>query len=489
MNHPRARAVLLIVCLLLPASAIAQVSLDATLAHDLTHVLGQISSPQDSIGLAETAALIRIVDSACYESAVKESRTPADFTNRLAECRTRHADIWPEIERRIGYARQRCATTMYEADPDVRWQLFLSLGPPTAEWSTPSDCIGDGQNSNCQTYIYSWSSPERDVTCQSSKDHDYPTRVIEGILRSDELNRPVYPMVQPLVFPRADSTYDVWLSVWIRGSDFTVMSLMDGITNLDMEIRDRNKNVIGGDLLAADLRLLRSVLAVTKPRDRDNIVAMAYLSCEHVPPGQYTLELNVLCSDVNRGRHRTDLLIPSRYAAPDLSDIALLRPNVPTGENVQPGIVRDTNMIYADPLHVYTRNDSVYIYQEFLVPQSPRAPKDFLIRVTAFPQTSGKGGRDRAVDVGGIVDVQDTLGNPWGTVRRASDVPAADNEQPPDARELYSMVLTPAAPRYIFTCTVSTKKLRRTDYWLQISITDPREERFFRTALTQFTVQ
>ncbi|GAB4329808.1 MAG: hypothetical protein Kow0074_26330 [Candidatus Zixiibacteriota bacterium] len=469
--------------------SIAQVSLEEGLERDLTLLLAQLQTRQDTIAVAEAAALIRIVDSACYESAVVDSATPSRFLERLDRCREKHARIWPEIERRLEYARRRCATAIYEDRPDVRWQLFLLYGPPEAEWSVRSDCVGNDQDGVCETFIYSWNNPTRDVTCQSDGDHSYPSRLISGYLLVDELNRPVYPIVQPLVFPRIDGTFDVWLSTWIRGSDFTVMSLVEGITHLSMQIQSTDRQTICTDGLSADLRMLRSVLAVTRKRERNNVVAMAYLSCEGIDPGEFTLELNVACSDVNRGRHRASLLVPSRFATLDLSDIVLLRSNVPTGRDVLPGMIRHGKVYYADPLHVYRRGDTLELYQEFLVPALDHRPSEFLVRVSAFPQTRSRGHHDKAINVSDIIDVRDTLGNPWGTTIRSSERPPSDQDLPWNAQELYREIIVPADSICILHYRLSTRSLTRDNYWLQVSITDKDQQRFFRTALTTVSVK
>ncbi len=459
---------------------------DEHLLNDLGLILKQAQSHDDSIATLEAAAVMRVVDSSCYLNAVIASARPSSFRRRIRDCQMKHRDIWPEIERRIDYARTQCVTDPYSQVPDVRWELFIRYGQPTAEWSTPSDCAERGSG-DCITYIYSWQHLDKQVTCQSDDGYPYPARIIEADMEAGDSRRLVYPIVQPLVFPSPDGTYDVWLSVWIRGGDFTKLSLLDGLTRFELRMKDAHDRVIGLDSMVADLRLLRSVLAVTT--NKDAVMGMAYLNSPNLIPGRYTTELKIIASRMNQGTHKLDVVVPSRFAAADLSDPVLVTKHVPKGEEMQPGIVRGNSNFYANPLRVFRRNDSIDVYHEFLVPQSADGPSEFTITVTAYPkEKSRRRGRDE-VAVSSIIYVQDTLGNPWGTKPQSGKLPPPAISQPEGTRRLYQETVEPIGNVHVFAHTLPLRTLGPDEYWLQIAITDKAEERFFRTALTGMRVK
>jgi len=458
---------------------------DKVLAKNSKRILAKCPSREDSLNILQTAALVRIVDSSFYFARLRRADSPEEFVKLARGLRDDNPEAWAEFDRRFAYAKSRCATDIHAHNPDVRWQSFLRLGPPSSEWSIPSECEGI-EWKTCISYVYTWNDWGREVVCQTDPGGDYPVREVLGAFEDDESRRPVFPIVQPLVFPNADSTYQLWVSVWIRGSDFTLLSLVDNILRLELTLSDGTGAIVGTDSLLTDLSILRSVLSVT--REKSEVVAMAYLSCDGLRTGRYALALRVIGSGSNAGSHRMGIDIPSRYASRRASDLLALTANVPQGTDVLPGIVRGDKSLYADPIRVYSRGDEIHLYQEIESPWPPADTAGCLLTLTARP-FSGKDRRKRGdVLVGPIIDVRDETGRPWSPSERPANVPSNSHEADAETILLHEADYHPTGSRSAIALDVTLSGMKRGEYWLQSSIQD-RAGRFFKTALTAVTVR
>lgn len=477
----------LVIALLLGAVGVQAraADFDKSLAKNSKRVLAKCSSREDSLNILQTAALVRIVDSSFYFARLRRADSPEEFETLARGLRDDNPEAWAEFDRRFAYAKSRCATDIHAHNPDVRWQSFLRLGPPSSEWSIPSECEGI-EGKTCISYVYTWNDWGREVVCQTDPGGGYPVREVLGTFEDDESRRPVFPIVQPLVFPNADSTYQLWVSVWIRGSDFTLLSLVDNILRLELTLADGTGAIAGTDSLLTDLSILRSVLSVA--RDKSEVVAMAYLSCDDLPRGRYALALRVIGSGANAGSHRMEIDIPSRYASRGASDLLALAANVPQGTDVLPGIVRGDESLYADPIRVYDRGGKIRLYEEIEAPWPPADTTGCILTLTARP-VSGEDKRKRGdVLVGPIIDVRDETGRLWNPAESPANVPPNGRDPDEESTILHEAAYHPTGPRSAIALDVPLAGLKRGEYWLQCSIQD-RAGRFFKTALTAVTVR
>jgi hypothetical protein len=215
---------------------------------------------------------------------------------------------------------------------------------------------------------------------------------------------------------------------------------------------------------------------------------MAYLSCNGLRVGRYTLALRVIGSGANAGAHRMEIEIPSRYASRGASDLLALTANVPQGTDVLPGILRGDESLYADPIRVYDRGDDIHLYQEIEAPWPPADTSGCLLTVTAHPLSGSRKRKPGDVLVGPIIDVRDETGRSWNPTKLPANVPPNRPEADTETTLLHRSIFHPAGPRSAFALDVPLTGLKRGEYWLQCSVQD-QAGRFFKTALTAVTVR
>ncbi|MFA6909419.1 MAG: hypothetical protein WC289_06130 [Patescibacteria group bacterium] len=353
--------------------------------------------------MSETLALFRIIDPQYAKKILEKMPDYRHVYQRVESWKKKHSEYWNEIERRLDFCDSvGLGTTIGADEPDVRWELFLRHGPffqeRVSQMYTLSDAI-------CSVWIYTWPD-EVEFSCQGKPDGSYPVRIMEPDKEGFLNAKIIWPSINSSEFPVNDSTFDVWIAVWVKGNELTRPTLDGGILTVQVTLCDTMRHPLRTSSVAPKLQMVRALLEAVDRDSRKFVRAMAYIQFTGVKIGRYTAHIAVAGASANGGDAWTDIdLVYQRR----ISDLLLLHPVV--REDSLKGIVRgNTYGLYDNPEAMFRSDDSLHLYAEALI--STPGSYDAEYTVMRIPEITRRSNRG-VVTIGEPVVSGDSLGRPF----------------------------------------------------------------------------
>jgi len=366
----------------------------------------------DSVRMKKMATMFRLTEPEFWRNSLRSTTNLGIFKAYLDHFRSTRPGRWDTLMSRLQYCRSQQLGTAIDAErPDVRWELFLNHGPPTAELVTPGGC-SRYTGEICSIWIFSWvPSPEdtngREVACEADPGGGYPVRILAANENAGCVIGRIYPYVDFWVLPNwGQAEHDLWVGAWIPGNQFSQSTLEEGLFRLELLVYERNGNrrgrLVAQENLTVDLQIVRATLKVVK--EERSLRAMGYLGCK-LAPGDYRVVLSVFGSRHNNGMVEHDIAVPNN---PPLSDLLLIRQIDARG--VSPGIIRNNDSLYAVPEKELHRGVNILSRLEFILP--PDYNHGYHVCASLHRIKGGSIRRTKDVTTGPILYIQDENGNP-----------------------------------------------------------------------------
>lgn len=408
-----------------------------------THVGGGIAKPApyesilktaettaDSLFLREMGAFVKIVDADFWRDHLRHASDLPTFRADLEDYfnkrdfasrpDTPDRNEWREdMEKRLEWCRTNLSTPIDAAIPDVRWELVLRHGVPSAAWRTTTRRpIGTRGAYLCVVYNMAWHELGLAVSCDLSELGNLATGygpLSEGGWVTDDeevveitpsqhasmslqetkaqvnLNGPsrfvafpglkqiIHSNVAPLIFPNEDGTSDLWLATLTRGDQFSDSTIHGDRFAIQLSVYDSSHRVTGRDSVS-----IQGLSQIANDEDRKRIALPGYVGCRRLPPGEYEFVVSLNGHDpANLGVYRGSIMIPTARALRGASDVVIaFAPGTATGR----GIERNGRQWHANPSGSIAATDSLRVYVEFPVEQIPG--EAYRVTVSLIPKRS-----------------------------------------------------------------------------------------------------
>ncbi|MCX6831313.1 MAG: hypothetical protein NT028_04155 [candidate division Zixibacteria bacterium] len=443
-------------------------------------------------------ALFQIVDRRYVSKVLEKASDYSHFRDRISDWIKHYPpDRWSNIKNRFDYCNNlmekgQLGTDIDNADPDIRWQLFIENGAPQDQLTVPGRFNQDDTASTIWILVWpSAGSGQRglEISCWSKLGQNYPTEIIP---RDDEgfpLAYPIWPFVNYSKFPASDGTTDLWFSVWVPGDQFTRLTLDQGQLSMQIDLYDSSKTVlIDSGKEIANLQMMRGILETIDHQERCLIRAMGYIVFPKVKPGRYNARLTILGAPDNEGRDWIEVLIPKDKK---ISDLLVLEQSMVTGENVLPGILRgDIANLYDNPECRLTPRAKFDLYLETTLPNGHG--KHFEVWVTLLPIPEVSGRSSTSITTGKPMVVADSLERPFtkGEWQSSRNQKYLEEMAKSESGSKSSKTITLLRKKFDATeerLTIQVaprlkSNLRSGQYLLTVTITDPERQNYFLSA-------
>ncbi len=414
------------------------------------------------------------------------------FQERVDDWIRDNADQWAELKARLEYCRQlqavgALATPVASSQRDVRWDVFLANGPPAQARILP---IRDHSCLQCSIWTYTWLPVDSlqfpyEISCKSESEVSYPTEIIipdrEGFLSAYIIE----PLVHAAHFPSREGRGELWFSIWVRGNELTRPTLDLAQLTIQVELYDAQRSkLITARSSTCDLQLLRGVLEATERRSRRFIRAMEYIVFPEIAAGSYQAHITVTGAFANEGDCWVDVKIAGQSR---ISDLLILHSASSSASAESPGIMRSArDGLCNNPEAVFAPGSTLSLYAEAMLPQGFAG--SYEASVTLLPIPAVARSRKSTVELGIAIAVADSLERPLGN-RAFHSLPKyqldslmSAGQVPSNSVEVFRRQFDLEESNGVLelNCPLS-RKLNTGEYLLTLTVTDPKQQRFFLT--------
>jgi len=439
------------------------------------------------------SALFSIIDLKYSEKALQRAPDFHHFRDRVDNWKVANSDEWGVIQERLNYCRQLrqtggLKTELFAADRDVRWELYIRYGPPTYEVVTPRH--SGGHSEICTVWTYTWTAPDPgqsgwEFSCQSRPGMDHPVEILFGDKDRFPAAAAIWPEADCSIFPAANDSADLWFSIWVKGSQFSLPTLDSGLLAMSVELFDSSRTVaLARKQVQCDLQIMRGVLEATHPEERRLLRAMGYVGFADIAPGRYAAHVEVIGAAANDG----DCWVELEVSAHDrISDLLLLHRSLTSIEAALPGIIRGADVgLFHNPEARYAPGTKLQLHCEALLPTSDEVV--YQVEITLLPLPAVAPRTRSVVEVGSAVVIADSLNQPvpegyWGSSARKEFLDSLERSHSSimpmklyrrSFRNRGGLVTVKAEP-------VLKAGLKNGRYLLTLTITDPTQGQFYLT--------
>ncbi len=470
---------------------------------DLLHAAGRhrhlkslaVATDQEQADyISHNLALFQIVDPG-YSKIVLEQAVDFDhFRTGVNEWIENNRERWEQVQTFLEYCRNeeaagRIGTDIDADNADVRWQLFLTNGPPLNRLTLPCKC--EGGRSGCTVWTYAWPSDSinvngKEISCQSLRGEDYPTMITRNGSGSFPEARPLWPLVQCSRFPTDQGDCELWFSIWVLGNELTRNTLDLAELRIQVDLFDSTQTaLVGKAQCTANLQLLRGILEATDFDDRNLVRAMAYLGLAGVSAGTFYARVTVNGAPYNEGDKLIRVDIPE---GGKISDLLLLEQSAMENENAASGIIRGKrNDLYDNPEGVYQPGAKLNLYAEVALPSERQERYEVQVSLLKIPDVRRM--QRENVRLSEAVVVSDSLDQPFddGAFGSTTEGVLVDGGQVSESqgRSLNLVTKTFRSNGRRNVVNISSRlsnKLGHGRYMLTLTITDPKSRSYYMTA-------
>lgn len=458
----------------------------------------QVDSVVDRV--QQIKALFKIIDPEALDRILSKKPTNRQFLEATDRWTDMNAERWSEIQTRLGdceelHLQGLLGPPYYAEIPDVRWGLLIRYGRPSNQLIAPCAC--ESGIAGCTLWTYTWPPDSinvegEEISCQSTVSESYPTQIVEDDENSFPQTSTLRPSTSASRFRNTEGGYDVWISAWIPGNQFTRATLESGLLRISCELFDSAKSApIRKDSTICNLQAVRGILEATVRPNRRFIRAMGYLCLSSLTPGRYFAHLQLAGGEENSGERWIEIRVESDF---DISDMLLIKPSLLSGSNTLPGIVRGVQgSLYDDPECVFSSGTRLRLYAELATALPEGSKLRAVVSILKLPDLKER--RIGKVSSGIAVAVSDSLDRPFA--EREFDSNSRDavlrsmNEDSQFTKNqiLLDKMFESAAEITPIDLSVDLKKnLKGGRYLLTMTVSDPTSQSFYLSTRREIRV-
>lgn len=411
------RVVLLISLLISAVCNSSQIKVIADNQVDLK-ALSNAQKADERVYVSRLYALFRIVDPKFTKNVLERAPDYSHFRDRVDGWIGDNQERWSEIEDRLNYCqdmlqRGQLGSEIDDAEPDIRWRLFLEDGVPQDQLILPGRFSQGDTVSTVWTIIWpSGDSGQRgqEISCWSRSGLKYPTEVIPSDEEGFPSASPIWPFVNYSRFPSTDGTVDLWFSVWVPGDQFTRPTLDKGQLSIRIDLYDSSRTIlVASGEETSSLQMIRGILKVVERHDRHLTRAMGFIGFTRAKPGRYNAHLTILGAPYNEGEQWLEVDIP---AEEKISDLLILEPSMVNSDNMLAGIVRgEPAGLYDNPECRLKAGAECNLYLEATLPEGHGEHFEVWATLLRVPEISHR--QSATITTGEPVVLADSLDLPF----------------------------------------------------------------------------